>query len=217
MIPEKKPYRNRINWPPEVDDVIRECYGKEMYPVVKLKSHPVTCHYRPDALKRRAYTLGCRVRVLKKYSDEEMALIIQLSDTKTPWQIAKMLSKNGNRRTSKAIKHFLIARKIPIRPDTYCITDLMAGFRCTARKVMYWIERKKLEARRDPGIKTRWRILPVHVAQFVYRHPFELETCRPDIPWLVALLMEYKNRVQIDYRDRNKYKKQNEIEEDDDY
>jgi hypothetical protein len=213
MIPKKR-NGERIAWTNEIDDIIRECYGKCTYPVVELKKHPITRHIRSDTLKRRAYKLGLRIRCARRYTVEEEQIIIKLSTSKTPNQISRILIKSGKGRTPGAIESFLNERRLYIRPDFYSISDLIIALKCSARLLKRWIDLGLLPAYRDEGQNTKWRILPIHVAQFIYRHPFKLESCRPDIPWLVALLMEYKNRVQIDYRDRNLHKKREEIDED---
>jgi hypothetical protein len=182
-------------WTTEMDKSIEYAYLNLRNPYVYLSKDMSFMNISRQSIRVRAADLGYYRSVKTSYTDKEQNIIQTYSETKTPHQISQILAKNGFKKTKCAIIHYLHYRGLRRQIDTYNVNDLIVGLGCARRKIMRWMESGLLKAYRDPGTQTEWRIRPLNVAQFIKDNAFELETSRPDIPWLVALLLEFGSRI----------------------
>lgn len=202
-----------VVWTKDQDEAIRKAYAEEKFPIKFLLNFPLFRNCSKHGIKRRAYKLGFSTKRRINYTNEEKEQIIRLLETKTPDQIARiMTNKTGIKRTPMAIRGFISTRHLRIKPDFYNATDLIHGFRCSEKTLRKWVDKGWLKVHRDPGKggdNTWYRITPLNVAKFITQYPYEMDTCRIDVPWFSSLLLEFAPKLSKSL----KTKKENERSE----
>ncbi|MCK8604413.1 helix-turn-helix domain-containing protein [Desulfoferrobacter suflitae] len=187
-------------WTEEQDEAIRTTYKEHYYrgAITKLAAHPLFAGYPKWQIQLRSITIGVS-RETKRWTQEEEALVTKHAGQATVSRIKQSLHSKGYIRSRTAIKGKIQSARLRQKPDTYSVSEVAVGFRCSRDKVVRWIKAGMLRAYKDqPGSLGHWRIKPIHLARFIRSHLFELEACMPDIPWLVSLIDEFRS----DYRKR---------------
>lgn len=141
------------------------------------------------------------------FSKEELDLMNMYAGEKTVNEIRRIIfNKTGRNRDYYAIAGYINKTlKATVKPDRYSLSDLTIGFRVHERKIFRWIRMGYIRAFKDTdAAHSTWRFRPINVAEFIIRYPFELEGCAVDVPWVVALIMEFSSRVSSKYRKYSK-------------
>lgn len=185
-------------WTEEQDELIRKTYNKEKFPTLVLRKLPEFFGVSVYAIRSRATRIGAsgpRSASRKPLSPWEKQYILDNADKKTVHQIVNGLRTKGSTRAYQTITGFL--RKngqctSTRPPDLYTLTGLSDGFKCDRKTIKKWVDKGLLKTAKTSE-ERRWSFKPLDVARFIVGHPFELEGCRVDIPWMVALLLEFGN------------------------
>lgn len=186
----------RIQFSKAQDDLMREYYGKFVHASAELVKLPEFRGVDRGSISRRAARLGlARTRM----SEREKQLIQRYAGEKPIADIQRMIERlTGTKRSYWTIVNYVNAKLgMSAKADTYSVDDLMIGFRVGRPKVLRWISKGVLRATRDKvAMGSPFRIAPIDVARFLVNHPFELEGVAVDVPWMVALLMEFKGQIK---------------------
>jgi hypothetical protein len=185
-------------WTKEQDSMIITEYGRNRYAVQELLKKPQFQFINKSAISYRARKLGV-IRSRSILLSEEREIIRDNAGDKSVMEIIRLIERRTGKRRSYNVVSSSIRRivGISIKPDRYSIRDLMIGFRVSDRKIYKWVKEGKLKGSRDadkPG--SDWRFRPSAVAEFIIKHPFELEGSAVDIPWVVSLILEFASRIR---------------------
>ncbi len=144
------------------------------------------------ARKIREWTVELKIRpcyIYKEWSHDEKELLEKLIDYYSPRKMVEMFKRRGYNRSEAAIIKFLSKQNMPTRPDFYNITEIADIMRCHRDKVKKWINLDYLETRTE---KNRHYVSPKNLAEFIRKMPTLVDSCRPHIPFLIALLDEHR-------------------------
>lgn len=175
-------------------------YSKEKYPVKYLRNIPEFSNISIYDIYRTAQELNL-CRTIYAWKKEEVQIIENHLGNKPIPQIVELLKRKGYRRTEEAIKSFAKRKGYTTKPDVYSLKDVSISLRVSKDKVRRWIKEGLLKAKRK-GNQDHYKIKPFHIARFIVEYPYELESGKPDIPWLVALFIEFYGKLKKG-RDKN--------------
>lgn len=184
-----------FKWTEEVNNLIIDAYSKQRFPLKYLKKHILLSHVPLPTLKSRIYKMGVHNGKINRWLDAEVDIILAHMDNKKPAQIAKILQKKGYNRSVGALRQFMHKHQIRIRADVYTAKEVAIVFKVSPLTVCRWIQDGKLKAKKENGEGSNYAVTPLHIAEFLKNHPFLLEGRRVDVPFIVALLLEYSSRI----------------------
>lgn len=188
-------HKSKWKWTKEMDELIMETYNKTPHPFKILKKHPLICFIPVTTIKKRAQKIGAVCTDFTRYSDEEKQLIIKHMELKKPREMIRILKKHGYNRTLASIRQFMCRNKLRAKTDTYSVRDVTEAFRVSDTTVVRWIRSGKLKIRSLNDTNQSYIIRPLNLAQFIVNHPFELESKRVDIPFMISLLQEFSGQL----------------------
>lgn len=128
---------------------------------------------------------------VNSWTKEEEEMLIKLIEKYSIRTISKKMRKAGFCRSNKSIEKKLKRMKIETKPDIYNAAEVAEIFRCGETTVIRWIRSGKLKGKQETKGGT-WYIFPKDIAHFIRSYPFLVDEFRPDIPFLVAILDEYR-------------------------
>lgn len=190
-----KGHNQTFQWTEEINSLIIDAYSKQKFPLKYLKKHALLHHVPLPTLKSRIYKMGIHNGKINRWTDEEVSLIENNMESKKPAQIAKILQKKGYNRSVGALRQFMNKHQIRVRADVYTAKEVAMVFKVSPLTVCRWIRDGKLKAKKENGEGSNYAVTPFHVAEFLKYHPFLLEGRRVDVPFIVALLLEYSSRI----------------------
>jgi hypothetical protein len=186
-------------WTTEQDDLILKYYGATRTARHKLLKLPEFENVPDCAITKRANMLGVSRSRAVSLDDSEKKMIADYAGNRSIPEIQRSIKAlNGRKRDYDTISNFIRRTlKQSVRPDRYSLQDLKVGFRCSTNKILKWVKEEKLKGYRDKvACGSEWRFRPIHVAQFIIHHPFELEHIAVDVPWVVSLIIEFASEVR---------------------
>lgn len=143
-------------------------------------------------ISRRAKVLGLIPKIDKnmKYSKEEKAIIDKYIGFKHPKDIARILRQKGFNRSTYSVQAYCTRNKFSYKLDIYSMSQTREalGFP-TKEKMREWIGKGYLICKKEKG---KYLIKPIAIAKFIREHTFELIRYKVDLPFIVALLDEFK-------------------------
>ncbi len=193
---------------PEMDDLIREYHGAGRR-TRDLTNLPVFCGTTEKGIWARARRLGlsrARIPGPKAMCKEEKDTILWMAETRSVAEIVNALKQKGYHRSYNTVAHFIRRSGRALRPDTYTQDAVSIGFKCCRKTIQRWIKKGLLKAHQpvmsgdQDRSRTPYRIRPIDIAEFIINHPFELEGRMVDIPWTIALVLEFHNRLRRERR-----------------
>lgn len=179
----------RWTWSLHQDDLIRRAYRED----------PRRGRVKRLARKmgRPAYAVSLRARQLglvapsgpgRPWAQREHDLIVAHASNQ-PISIARILKRNGFKRTPGAIQHRLNAMRIDrVDDDRYTGNGLAELMGVNVHKVASWIAKGWLKAKRERGDRTRYSIHRNAVRRFIVENVGEVDLRRVDKLWFVDLL-----------------------------
>ena len=208
-----KPAPPKINWTEEQDNLIRFAYCNFKHPTKALdylQKQPLLRRFRRAALSRRASKLGVTKRTTctnKKLSPEEIEIIERYAGSKSAKAIAKMLRNKGYDRTWRTIQYYCNKHGYSYKLDYYSLEE--------TREILGFPPRERIKKWLEDGLllysykrKQRYIIKPIAIAKFIREHPFELIRYKVDLPFVVALLDEFRPHQTKSWRkNANKFHK----------
>lgn len=139
----------------------------------------------------RALGIVCGPLKTPRWTPEEDALLESLADHRLP-TIVRRLAAAGYRRTATAVAIRL--KRMGVQwgqdPDVWTANGLAKLLGCDVHRVLRWIERGALKARRPPGVDQRvaWEVRRKDVRAFLIAHPGEWDHRGADHLWLIEIL-----------------------------
>lgn len=185
------PFVKKYKFSSEQDRIIRETYEKyySKGPVVRLSKMGAFVGYPKWQIQDRARLLGVSRR-LRPWTVGEDKIVKLMAGNKPPFVIMNQLKVKGYHRSLVAVTARIFDLGLRAKADTFSIQALSVGFRTSDERIRLWISQGKMRALRS-GDNGHYNVLPREVAYFIRFHTFELEKCKPDIPWIVSLLDEF--------------------------
>ena len=188
--------RTLPEWTKEEEEIIREAYRTNvprdaMNKIVKLI---------PGKKRCTVHAKACRMGVTSHFwTQEEINLVESWVGTYKATSIAEMLRKRGYKRTEHSIAHLCRIKKWSLKRDIYSGREVALGLGCPWDRIMIWIKNGMLRAKQN-GKEGHYEIKPEYVANFIRKYPYELDTYKPDIPWIVSLLDEFRREKSSEVR-----------------
>jgi len=141
-----------------------------------------------DAIYQMAFSLG----VTNQYwSKEEIDLVESWAGRYKQSSISRMLKTRGFNKTENAVKGLFEKMKWSRKLDVYTCNEVAIGLGCSWKNVLQWINKGYLKSEQK-GVNKYHEIKPKDISLFIKTYPYEINNYKPDIPWLVALLDEFK-------------------------
>jgi len=185
-------------------ELIIEAYATQRFPGQYLKSLPQFRGVSRRSIFHQAAKLGLHSSVL--WSETEKKIVYKYAGVKPVRVISNILKTKGFQRSEGSVAHYINTMlKTSTRPDTYSLDMVAIGFKCNKKTVLRWIKSGLIKAKKlESG---HWEVTPLAIARFIIHHPFELNgRSKPDIPWLVSLILEFKNQLAEEDRRRKGWK-----------
>jgi len=183
-------------WTKKQDDLIRFAYSNfktSTKALDYLQEQNIFKGYKRITLSKRATKLGIakNIKTTKKLTKEEIEIIERFIGTKSAKEIARMLRRKGYNRTWRTIQYYCNKRGNSYKLDYYTLEEVREILGFPSRKQMYkWLEDGLLIYGGRDGKKHV--IKPIAIAKFIREYPFELIRYKVDLPFIVALLDEFK-------------------------
>jgi len=193
-------------WTSNQDDIIRFAYSNfktRTKAIDYIKNQPGFKNLNRAVISRRAKALGL-IHVsdkIKKYSEQEKYIIEKYIGFKHPEIIAKILKNKGFNRSVRSIQAYCTRNRISYKLDIYSMeqTREALGFP-TVNKMKEWIDDGLLICNKKNG---KYFIKPIAIAKFVREHTFKLIRYKVDLPFIVALLDEFKPHKTKSWGNKN--------------
>lgn len=175
-------------WTDKDKEDLKEIYRTSQIKNIKEKLEKRFPDKRIDTIYNKAYTLGFSNN---NWSTEEVNIVESMAGRYTPKTICSVLKKKGFKRTVNAIDGLFDRMKWSRKIDEYSCREISIGFGCPWSKVVEWIITGHLKGEQN-GKNKFYKIKPKDIANFIRKYPFEINYYKPDIPWVIALLDEFR-------------------------
>ena len=171
----------------EEDDIIKEVYRcNSQRKIGNILKHRLP-HRTRHSIYCRAFSLGVTG---VPWNKEEIELIQKSLDRFDLKSIQNMLKARGYNKTESSIKNFIYKQGWSRKLDVYSASEASIGLGVSWNRMNDWIKKGYLKAEKNGG--GIYKIKPNDIAQFIRQYPYEVNNGKPDIPWIVALLDEFK-------------------------
>lgn len=183
---------------PEREELLRACYGQAQNrpelsrSISELMAHPLFQGFPRYVLSNWAVKLNLiRTPQNTVWSDEEKSLLEKLAGDLTHHQIHRRFKKEGFKRSLGAITTRIYRYRRSRKGDVLSIVEVADVLGCTWDRAKIWVKEGKLKPHHANGHGIFVR--PHALARFIREYPDEVGRGRPDIPFLVALLDEFRS------------------------
>lgn len=186
---------NEIVFTEEDKEIIRQYYSKYTNAAQRLKKMNRFAHIGYTTIRKQAAKLGV-TSIKKPFCDAEKKLVRKYGPDNSLRGMVKILAEHGYHRSPHSIAKFLETSRLTGREDELTQQDIEIALRVSVNKIRGWVRTGKLKAKQDIKGGT-YRVRPADLILFIRDNPFELSCARPDMPWLISLIFEVKNKKEF--------------------